>query len=553
MKKIFTFVAAALVAIGANATFYAFDGTSLTESMTLVNDNYAEVYVGNLGEDGATSSVFQISDYEAYYTPVNCALADEEKATPTRTLTFCEHSFEYAAYLRTNKDPNTTAPEGEAYAKDDDMKRGTINCITIIVEPKEDCKISFYYMRGSNKSFNCFDSYAGTALNAAKDSLLYTENVTNCEGGDNANEFHLTTFDLQKDHVYTFYTKGGTTQVYGFETAAGEGKQDVTEQTYGYNGNQANTMEFTDGASLTLTGNAEKTFGAGGSIDGITSAKNSNGVQITYVAPEGKCVGSVTFKAVTNDDATYGVLKEVNGETINDTVYSLKDYTKPQVYTHNFETPVDEFTFTYGSKQVCFIMTVNFVECGGEEDTPYLEFKVAANSVLEGEGNDVETGLVTLKGTTIEDKGAGDALKLDSENKYVVVALYNAVAAGAKIEVAFHAGSNPTDATSYGVKLLDNKATHEGVATLATKFAAPADKKDLVVLEYTTTEPMDEFYIYRAGASSVYFRSVKVYGEAAPMGIFTNTDVVKATKVIENGQLVIIKNGVRYTTTGAKL
>ena len=557
MKKIFTFVAAALTAISASATFHAFNGTTLTESMSLVNDEYAEVKVGNL-TDTTNCEVFPISDYESYYTAENCALTSEERNKPTRTLTFCEHLFTHAAYLRTNKDPNTTAPEGESILKDDDMGRGTIHCITIVAEPKEDCKIAFYYMRGATKSFNCFDSYAGMALNPVKDSLLHTENVTNCEGGVNNNEFHLTTFELQKDHVYTFYTRGGTTQVYGFETIEGEEKGEVTETTYGYNGTAANTMDFIDGATLTMTGNAGKNFGAGGgAIDGITSAKNSNGVQITYVAPEGKCVGSVTFKAVTNDDATNAVLKEVNGETINDTVYSLKDYTNPQVYTYNFESPVNEFTFTYGTKQVCFIMTVNFVECGGEEDTPYLEFKVAADSELEGEGNDAKTGLVTLKGTTIEDKGAGYGMKLDSdEGKYVIVAFYNTIAAGAKIEVAFNAGSNPTAENHDGIRLLSDKATATGVVELTNKYLTMGDKKDVVTLEYTTTEAMDEFYIYRiAGSASMYFHSVKVYGEEEPKseGLFNTDDTVKAVKVIENGNLVIIKNGVRYNAAGAKL
>lgn len=553
MKKIFTFVAAALVAIGANATFYAFNGTSLTESMSLVNDEYAEVYVGNLA-DTVTSDVFMISDYEAYYTPVNCALAEEERTTPTRTLTFCEHQFEYAAYLRTNTDPNLANPEGTPVDKADDMGRGTINCITILVEPKEDCKISFYYMRGSSKSFNCFDSYSGAALNAAKDSLLYTETVTNCDGGETTNEFHLTTYDLQKDHMYTFYTRGGTTQIYGFETAEGEGQKEETEATYGYGGDKAKTFVYTDGATLTMAGAEDKLLANGSAIEGVTSIKNSNGLQLTYFAPEGKCVGSVILKAVTNDDATNAILKEINGETINDTVKSLKDYANPHVYTYNFETPVDEFTFTYGTKQVCFIMTVNFVKCGGGEDTPYLEYKVNAQYVLDGDGNEVENGLVLLHGTTVEDKGAGLSMKIDSENKYVYVAFDETLAAGAKIEVAFNAGSNPTAENKDGIRLLDDKATATGVSELASQYLTMADKKEIVTLEYTTEEAMEEFYIYRiVGSGSVYFHSVKVYGEPVPTAIMNNAAEVKAVKVIENGKIVILKGGKKFNVMGAEL
>lgn len=218
MKKIFTLFAAALTAISASATFYAFDGTTLTQEMSLVNDATAKVYVGNLGEDGATSSVFEISDYEAFYTPVNCALDPSERAYPTRTLTFCDHEFEYAAYVRTESNPTLVAPEGAPYSTADDMGRGEINCVTILVEPKKDCMISFYYMRGATKTFDCFDSYTGTAVEYASDSLMRQETVTDCGDNDIKNEFHLTTFELQKDHVYTFYTHGGTTQLFGVET-----------------------------------------------------------------------------------------------------------------------------------------------------------------------------------------------------------------------------------------------------------------------------------------------------------------------------------------------
>lgn len=217
MKKLFTLFAAALTAISASATFYAFNGTSLTEGKILVDDATADVYVANLN-GGLTSSVFGIADYEAFYTPVNCALDPSERAYPTRTLTFCDHQFEYAAYVRTESNPTRVAPEGAPYSIADDMGRGEINCVTIHVAPKEDCMISFYYMRGATKTFDCFDFITGTAVEYASDSLMRQETVTDCGGNETNNEFHLTTFELQKDHGYAFYTCGGTTQLFGVET-----------------------------------------------------------------------------------------------------------------------------------------------------------------------------------------------------------------------------------------------------------------------------------------------------------------------------------------------
>jgi hypothetical protein len=53
--------------------------------------------------------------------------------------------------------------------------------------------------------------------------------------------------------------------------------------------------------------------------------------------------------------------------------------------------------------------------------------------------------------------------------------------------------------------------------------------------------------------ANIRFAKIKIwFGEADPATAINNTaDEVKAFKTIENGQLVIIKNGVRYDATGA--
>lgn len=60
------------------------------------------------------------------------------------------------------------------------------------------------------------------------------------------------------------------------------------------------------------------------------------------------------------------------------------------------------------------------------------------------------------------------------------------------------------------------------------------------------TEEKPEVHGYQTPAGATY-------EIVTPEAIINTTDAVKATKLIENGQLVIIKNGIRYTSTGAQL
>ena len=59
------------------------------------------------------------------------------------------------------------------------------------------------------------------------------------------------------------------------------------------------------------------------------------------------------------------------------------------------------------------------------------------------------------------------------------------------------------------------------------------------------TEEKPEVHGYQTPAGATY--------ELLPTAIINTTDAVKAVKVIENGNLVIIKNGVRYNAAGAQL
>jgi hypothetical protein len=126
------------------------------------------------------------------------------------------------------------------------------------------------------------------------------------------------------------------------------------------------TGSAAEGWTIAMTGNTEKNWSGANKLayKGVEykSLKNSNGVEITVTLPEGLYATDVEFIAVTNDGAEVGSLKEFDGVSVKDTVFSLKDYTNPTHITKSLATPKNEFTFLFGGKQVCFIAAVNYTD-----------------------------------------------------------------------------------------------------------------------------------------------------------------------------------------------
>lgn len=126
-----------------------------------------------------------------------------------------------------------------------------------------------------------------------------------------------------------------------------------------------NSATLKNGITIAISGNSSKNWSSGnGDITISTTAyktlKNSNGAQNTITAPEGKSISNITFYVVTNDDTTNGKLQEFDGAQCSDAVASLKDYTKPTVISKDLTTPKNSVTFTFGTKQVCFIAVVTY-------------------------------------------------------------------------------------------------------------------------------------------------------------------------------------------------
>ena len=119
-----------------------------------------------------------------------------------------------------------------------------------------------------------------------------------------------------------------------------------------------------EGFTVAITGNTEKSWSGGnGSITynekTYKTLKNSNGAQNTITLPDGCNATKVVFYAVTNDGSTKAKLTEINGTSCSDEVTSLKDYANPTVIEKTLDDAAS-FTFTFSTKQVCFIAVVTY-------------------------------------------------------------------------------------------------------------------------------------------------------------------------------------------------
>ncbi len=325
-----------------------------------------------------------------------------------------------------------------------------------------------------------------------------------------------------------------------------------------------------EGWTIAITGNTSKNWTAGnGKIfmdpDSIMTLKNSNGAQNTVTLPEGLYASQVTFYAVTNDTTTKGMLAEFDGETCKDSVHSLKDYDNPTVIVKTLETPKNEFTFTFKVKQVCFIAVVTYSDEAPEAPKPYglLSWQLgvdgaeatAANSITGAAGSAAEGWTIAINGATDKNWGAGGKMTYkgveyktlkNSNGKENTITLPEGLYA---TDIEFRAVTND-DAEVGSLKEFDGENAKDTVFSLK-DYANPT----IIVKEFEIAK--NEF-TFTFGGKQVCFLAIVHYTDEAPEenpgdGIDNTSVAPKAIKLIENGQVVIIKNGIRYNALGAQI
>ena len=327
MKKIFTLIAAAFAALSVNAQDWNASNTgSLDKGTTILDNKFVTVKTGVQNSETA-----QIED-------------EQHTADPK---TYAGYTFNRYANIRVTDAPaEANEWEGSAYTECDPVG------ISLIVTAKQNTDVTLYYKHGEGKAVSCYDQ-------TAKENVAIAE--TPVEG---LNEYYTGVYKFIGGHVYTIYAKGGTTGLNGISTATGT-YVEPQSKVYGYTGN-TNSVTYGDGAVMTISGNSSKNYGKGGAnitVNGASysSIKNSNGAQNTFTAPTGMKIYRMTFYAVPNNDGDAPKFAEFNGATLNIEVTTVKDgaqATQTIMCVNGAET----VTFTYGGKQVNFVVDVDYSE-----------------------------------------------------------------------------------------------------------------------------------------------------------------------------------------------
>ena len=327
MKKIFTLITAAFAALSVNAQDWNASNTgSLDKGATILDNEFVTVKTGVQNSETA-----QIED-------------EQHTADPK---TYAGYTFNRYANIRVTDAPaEANEWEGSAYTECDPVG------ISLIVTAKQNTDVTLYYKHGEGKAVSCYDQ-------TAKENVAIAE--TPVEG---LNEYYTGVYKFIGGHVYTIYAKGGTTGLNGISTATGT-YVEPQSKVYGYTGN-TNSVTYGDGAVMTISGNSSKNYGKGGAnitVNGASysSIKNSNGAQNTFTAPTGMKIYRMTFYAVPNNDGDAPKFAEFNGATLNIEVTTVKDGTQA-TQTIMCVNGAETVTFTYGGKQVNFVVDVDYSE-----------------------------------------------------------------------------------------------------------------------------------------------------------------------------------------------
>ena len=336
MKNFFTLIAAAMVAVAANAQLWKVTADELTDGATIVSNSFADIKVAN-----------------ATVTPKH----HENESGEENSQEIAGESFAYDFNLRVTDAPSATSPTGTAYG----------DAVAVVVEAKKNVDVALYYKVGATKSLDCYDQTKNEAVGLQQDADNPGDEYLFCKG----------VAQLQAGHTYTFWSRGGTTNVFGIETAEGTyvaPSNNFYANTAASTVDGFSTMTYGDGAMIQLVGNASKAFSNGSSItiDGkkYTSTKVSNGAQNKFIAPEGKFITKVTIYSYVNKDAATNrdcFWKEVAGTnysldgaegTTQTTIMQCYKGATPDAYEYTINAK--EFTFTNTGEQACFVLDVTY-------------------------------------------------------------------------------------------------------------------------------------------------------------------------------------------------
>lgn len=373
MKKIFTLIAMATMALGANA-----QESYLVNADTNPSD-YEEIWYK------ATNSV------KLYYGK------DGEWANKG-SLNTADGDFrfdDFTHYVSGNQNPKDGATPGSGSGYTPDNKKNPKSGTYYGFKPSAAGSIEAGIILNPNKNFYLTDSEGNSILDY--DIKDYTGVVVELDKDSKAaaKVYGKVTFNVEANKEYYIFCTGSKLGFMGFKyntTAAtidskttakakGEGGggddpqpgEQAKDGTFiiSSDGTSANKLTYSNGFTLQITGNLEKTYSGASkiTIDGneYTSIKLSNGAENTLTLPSGQVASGITIYSYVNKDAATerdSYWKEVAGVSYKELPQggiftSYKDLANPDKCTYDFgEGRLNAITFTNTGEQCCFVIQI---------------------------------------------------------------------------------------------------------------------------------------------------------------------------------------------------
>ena len=369
MKKIFTLIAMATMALGASAQ---------------------ESWVAPEEAPAAGTSIIKgdLLKVETVFETTGGKLKDEDGNDAP--VTFGGKTFSTYMQVRVDAAPSATSLTGTE-------KSGST---PLVITAKKNVDLTVYYRRqqveGSSvendgKDLKLVDQAAtGTLIKGSSFDVYEID-------ADYSNIIRV--FKLEEGKTYTLWCRGTTGRLYGIDYQEGTGVDPVEpgtveDGTYFISYNIEPSLKNVTLESMTDTGTSnnvatweggfsimimrsDKGMSAGSNITiGGTqykSIKVSNGAQNTLTLPEGKVAKGITFYSYVNSDKDgweNSYWKEVAGiENEASTMTSQKDGANPDVREFTFPAgnQLNKISFTNKGQQLCYVIKIDIIT--GSETT----------------------------------------------------------------------------------------------------------------------------------------------------------------------------------------
>ena len=371
MKKIFTLIAMAAVALGVNAqTEWRPSEEAPAAGSSIIKDDLLKV-----------ATVFETT----------CsAIKDEDGALAP--VTFGGKTFQTYMQIRVDAAPTADNPTGTD-------KGGST---PLVITAKKNVDLTVYYRRqAANDAYAENDGKDMKLIDQSKPSAAIAAATYESFDIDGSYANAIKVFKLEEGKVYTLWARGTTGRLYGLDyaegTGSGSGGDTPTGGTFflSFDGmSAANKIDYPNGFSLQITGNTSKTISGAKAItvggNQYTTMKVSNGAQNTLTLPTGMVAAGITFYSYVNKDAATdrdSYWKEVAGVTYDTPEASGGIFANYGEY----EGTPDKREYSFGDNRLNSITFTNT----GEQCCYIIEITIAAGEVVSGI-QDVKATVVDL-------------------------------------------------------------------------------------------------------------------------------------------------------------